>query len=312
MTGVPEAFTRTTLDREGSEAQVWLDSLPGLVEDLLGRWGATVDGEPLHGGVALIVPVRRQADGVAAVLKVSFPHPGNRHEPHALTRWQGRGAVRLYERDDSRYAMLLERVQPVTLAQTEQGEDVASVAGALNHRLAVPAPADMPRLQEQVAAWEQQLRADDNALGHPLSAHIVNTALSTLQDLARHQPSLMVHGDLHGRNILRADREPWLAVDPKGFAGDPGYDAGTLLKSRLPTLLDARNLPADVHRILDAFVEAAELDRTRARRWAQLHAVQAAFSGRRQGFRRARSGPELQRLTALVDHTAEALTTSLR
>ncbi|WP_327391455.1 aminoglycoside phosphotransferase family protein (plasmid) [Streptomyces microflavus] len=312
MTGVPEAFARTTLDREGAQAQAWLDSLPGLVENLLARWECTVDGQLLHGGIALIVPVRRRADGGAAVLKVSFPHPGNRHEPHALAAWQGRGAVRLYERDDSSFAMLLEELQPVTLAQTEEGEHVASVAGALNHLLAVPAPADMPQLQQEAAAWEQRLRADDAALGHPLSAHVVGTALSTLEDLAQQQPSLMVHGDLHGRNILRADREPWLAVDPKGFAGDPAYDAGTLLKSRLPTFLDTQNLAADVHRILDAFAEAAQLDRTRVRRWAQLHAVQAAFGGRRHGFRRARGGPELQRLTALMDRTAEALTASPR
>ncbi|MFF3159080.1 aminoglycoside phosphotransferase family protein [Streptomyces sp. NPDC057910] len=312
MTAIPEAFARTTLDREGSQAQAWLDGLPGIVEDLLERWAATVDGEPLHGGVALIVPVRRRTDDGVAILKISYPHPGNRHEPHALATWQGVGAVRLYERDDTRFAMLLERVRPVTLAEAEQGDRIASVAGALNRRLAVPAPDDMPRLQHRAAAWEQQLRADDEALGHPLSSHVVGAALSTLQDLARHQPGLMVHGDLHGRNILQADREPWLAVDPKGLAGDPAYDAGTLLKSRLPALLDTHDLPTAAHRILDAFTEAAGLDRSRARRWAQLHSVQAAFSGRRHGFRRARSGPELQQLTALVDRTAETLTASLR
>lgn len=312
VTGIPEAFARTTLEREGGQAQAWLDGLPGLVEDLLERWAATVDGEPLHGGVALIVPVRRRSDDLAAVLKVSYPHPSNRHEPHALATWQGVGAVRLYERDDTRFAMLLERVRPVTLTEAEQGDHVASVAGALNRRLAVPAPDDMPRLQHRAAAWEQQLRADHEALGHPLPPHVVGAALSTLHDLARDQPDLMVHGDLHGRNILQADREPWLAVDPKGIAGDPAYDAGTLLKSRLPTLLDTDNLTAAAHRILDAFAEAAELDHARAQRWAQLHAVQAAFSGRRHGFRRARNGPELQQLTTLVDRTAEVLTASLR
>jgi streptomycin 6-kinase len=30
--------------------------------------------------------------------------------------------------------------------------------------------------------------------------------------------------DLRAANILRAEREPWLVIDPKPFAGDPAYD----------------------------------------------------------------------------------------
>lgn len=43
-------------------------------------------------------------------------------------------------------------------------------------------------------------------------------------------------------------------------------------------------------------------------RRAQFHAVQAAFCGRRHGFRIARSGPRLDWLTALTDRLAELLT----
>jgi streptomycin 6-kinase len=30
--------------------------------------------------------------------------------------------------------------------------------------------------------------------------------------------------DLHAGNVLRAEREPWLMIDPKPFVGDPAYD----------------------------------------------------------------------------------------
>ncbi|HSS12592.1 MAG TPA: (d)CMP kinase, partial [Rhizomicrobium sp.] len=39
------------------------------------RWQCVIDGEPTHGQVALVVPVQHPAG--PAVLKVSFPHPGN-------------------------------------------------------------------------------------------------------------------------------------------------------------------------------------------------------------------------------------------
>ncbi len=307
MTRTPEAFSRSTVEREGEGGAAWLAELPVIVEGLLGRWECVPDGEVMHGGVGLIVPVRRRAGGTA-VLKVSFPHPGNIHEPDAFAAWGGRGAVLLLERDDERFAMLLERVQASTLAEVDDEDEVATVAGRINRRLAVHAPPNLPRLHERAAAWEEQLRKDAAELAHPLSRYAVDAAVATVRELGHIKSDTVVHGDLHARNILRADREPWLAVDPKGYAGDPAYDSGTLLKSRALRLLEADDLRTAVRRTLDVFVEAAELDRERARRWAQFHAVQAAFGARRHGFRIARSGPRLDRLTEFVDRLATLLT----
>ncbi|MFJ8363488.1 aminoglycoside phosphotransferase family protein [Streptomyces sp. NPDC093984] len=307
MIEVPEAFARATVEREGEVGAAWLAELPQIVDELLRRWGCGPDGEVVHGGVGIIVPVRR-GDGATAVVKVSFPHPGNVHEPDAFVAWGGRGAVLLHERDDDRFAMLLERVHTSTLAEVEDGDELVTVAGRISRRLAVPAPPGLPRLCEQAEVWEELLRKDARDLAHALPRHVVDAAVATVRDLGRVQPDLLVHGDLHAGNILRGDREPWLAVDPKGCAGDPAYDGGTLLKSRALALLQADDLRRAVHRVLDIFAETAEADRVRVRRWAQFHAVQAAFWGRRHGFRRARSGPRRDWLTEFADHLAELLT----
>ncbi|ANP49893.1 aminoglycoside phosphotransferase family protein [Streptomyces griseochromogenes] len=308
MIDLPSAFVRTTVEREGEPGAAWLAELPGIVDELLTRWGCVPDGAVLHGGVGVIVPVRRPADGEAAVLKVSFPHPGNVHEPDAFAVWGGRGAVLLHQRGDDRFAMLLERAGTSTLEQLADGDELAAVAGRINRRLAVPAPPGLPRLREQADAWEERLRVDAEELSHALPPHVVGEALATVRELARAQPDTLVHGDLHARNILRARREPWLAVDPKGYAGDPAYDGGTLLKAHAVTLVEADDLPKAVQRALDVFAESAELDRERVRRWAQLHVVRAAFRGRRHGFRRARRGPQLDRILEFADFLAELLT----
>lgn len=307
MIAMPEEFAQSTTDREGEAGSAWLAELPGIVEELLGRWECVPDSDVMHGGVGVIVPVRRRA-GESAVLKVSFPHPGNVHEPDAFVAWGGHGAVLLHERDDERFAMLLERVEPSTLAEVEDGDEVATVAGRLNRRLAIPAPSGLPRLREQADAWEAQLRKDAGELPHGLPRQVLDAAVATARELGRVQPDTLVHGDLHARNILRASREPWLAVDPKGYVGDPAYDGGTLLKARALKLLEAHDLRKAVHRVLDVFAEAAELDRERVKRWAQFHAVQAAFWGRRHGFRTARRGPRLDWLTEFADRLAELLT----
>lgn len=307
MIRTPEAFARTTVEREGEPGTAWLAELPHIVEELLTRWECAPDGEVMHGGVGVIVPVRRR-DGGAAALKVSYPHPGNIHEPDAFEAWGGRGAVLLHERDDERFAMLLERARTSTLAQVEDGDEVLTVAGRLGRRLAVPAPPGLPRLRDQAAAWETALREDAAAFPDALPPAVVDTAVATVRELGSTQPDILIHGDLHPGNILRAEREPWLAVDPKGYVGDPAYDGGTLLKSRALAFLEADDLRTAVRHALDVYVDAAELDRERVRRWAQLHAVQAAFWGRRHGFWRARGGSGLDRLVAFADHLAALLT----
>ena len=35
---------------------------------------------------------------------------------------------------------------------------------------------------------------------------------------------MLLHTDLHAGNVLAAEREPWLAIDPKPYVGDPAYD----------------------------------------------------------------------------------------
>nr|WP_272956458.1 aminoglycoside phosphotransferase family protein [Kribbella solani] len=280
------------------------------------RWKCERDGEVMHGEVGVVVPVQ------GAVLKVSFPHPGNIHEPDAFAAWGGRGAVHLYERDDTCFAMLLERTHSTTLAAhvptptpAAKAGDLATIAGNLLRRLMVPAPDGLPRLSDQAESWSESLRTDAAELDHALPAAVVDEALAVVDGLCRRQPETVLHGDFHPRNILRADREPWLAVDPKGYVGDPAYDAAIFLRTRAYHLhvgdgLTGNDLLQRLHTELANFAEAAGLDADRIRRWTQLIAVQSAFGVRRQGgHHRARDNAQLVRLLDLIDHLAVALTT---
>ncbi|WP_086821042.1 aminoglycoside phosphotransferase family protein [Allokutzneria sp. NRRL B-24872] len=293
MIEVPPGFVQSTVDREGDAGRKWTSALPEIVADLVSRWECVLDGAVMNGEVGVIVPVRRA--GEALVLKVSFPHPGNVHEPDAFAAWGGCGAVLLHERDDAQFAMLLERAGSSSLADLADGPAIMASAGELHLRLTVPAPADLPRLAAQAEDWEDSLLRDSAELAHSLSARVVAAAVDTVRELGRAQPEVLVHGDFHARNVLRASREPWLAVDPKGHVGDPAYDGGTMLKT-CAALGDASPL-----RLVDIFASAAELSRTRTRRWAQLHAVQTAFWGHRHGL-------GIPGLIAFAEDVSEVLT----
>ncbi|MFI9381663.1 aminoglycoside phosphotransferase family protein [Kutzneria sp. NPDC052558] len=260
MITVPTGFAQAIIRREGEAGRAWIASLPAIVESLLRQWSLAPDGPATHGSVGLVLPVRP-----SAVIKVSFPHPGNVDQPDAFAAWQGRGAVRLLARDDDQFAMLLERAGPDTLACVADDERAVGILGELSRRLAVPAPAGLPRLVDQFPLWE----AEFLAAGRPVRV------LDAVRELD--QRDTVVHGDLWDANVLAGSREPWLAIDPKGCAGDPAYDAFTVIHG--PRLILAPN-----HLWwLDFYCEAAGIDRERARRWSLLRAHQSALWGRDGG-----------------------------
>jgi streptomycin 6-kinase len=282
MIEIPAAFARHTIEREGDPGRTWVASLPDLVDEFLQRWRCTPAAPIGFGQVGIILPVQRH-DGTPAVLKISFTHPGNMYEAHALAAWDGRGAVRLYERADARFAMLLEQAEWQTLDDLGDVDHATAVTGQLARRLAVPAPPNLPRLSDRAEEWEQTLRGDAEKLGHPLSRRALDSALATIQDLGRKQPDTMVHGDLHFGNVVRAEREPWLVVDPKGCAGDLAFDACRVLVRGVDSLREAHDLEAELRRRLAIFTDAAEIDRERAIRWLQVDAAMGACRGLEYG-----------------------------
>ena len=93
-------------------------------------------------------------------------------------------------------------------------------------------------------------------------------------------PQLAVNGDLHFGQILSAEREPWLVVDPVLLRGDIGYDLGRLLWSRLDELPEDRQ----VRDYQAAVVEAAELEPGRAQQLVVVRAMSYLLWGLERGL----------------------------
>ncbi|MEU5693696.1 aminoglycoside phosphotransferase family protein [Actinosynnema sp. NPDC020468] len=239
----------------GPEALAWRATLPALAARFCARWNLTPDGDVLHGFVALVLPVRA-ADGMPAVLKLTFLDEETRDEPRALRAWDGDGAVRLYDHDDEHGALLLERLDPARSLEDEPIDAAVAVIGGLMGRLRVPgtgfrryAPTPRP---------DPVLPADLVAHAHELGAALAAAAGDTL-----------VNEDLHYGNVLRGGREPWLVIDPKPLSGDPEYGVVPLLWNRF----DEYDGPLALRERLAAVVDTAGLDPDRARGWAFHRAV---------------------------------------
>ena len=243
------------------------------VRDLVAEWGLTVDGAEGHGSCALVVPVRGP-EGVPAVLKVGVPHDEAMHEHLALQHWQGRGAVRLLRADPRRWAMLLERLHDEDLTGMWDLEACEVVAG-LYRQLHVPAVPQLRPLTSYVDRWSAQLAALPRSA--PVPRRLVEQASSLGRDFVTDPASVgtMIHGDLHYENVLAADREPWLAIDPKPMSGDPHYELAPMLWNRWEEL--AGDVRDGVRRRFHTLVDAAELDEDRARDWVVVRMMHNAL-----------------------------------
>ena len=244
----------------GTPMAAFLDRLPALVRDVVEDWRLTLDGPARHGRAALVVPVRTPA-GRPAVLKLSSPHEEAEHEHLGLRAWDGRGAVRLLRADPHRWALLLERLHGDEDLTSVGDLEACEVVAGFYARLHVPALPQLRRLSSYVDRWTDRLAALPPDA--PLPRRLVEQAVSLGRTLVtdRATDARMIHGDLHGANVLAADREPWLVIDPKPYVGDPCYDV----------LQHALNCPerlvADPVGLAERLAALVHLDADRVRLW---------------------------------------------
>lgn len=259
----------------GADWAAWLDRLPRLAAEIVEEWELRRDGDPMFGFCSLVLPVR-DAEGRAGVLKLHTDADAEEsdHEHLALQRWGGHGAVRLLRADPARRALLLERLHQRDLGELWDLEACEVVAG-LYARIHVPA---LPQLRTQTS-YVERWTADLERLPRsaPLPRRLVEQAVSLSRDLVADPASVgtMIHGDLHYENVLAADREPWLVIDPKPTSGDPHYEVAPLLWNRWEELAD--DVRAGVRRRFHATIDAAGLDEDRARDWVVVRMLHNAL-----------------------------------
>jgi streptomycin 6-kinase len=275
----PLPFALPTAFRGFGEADsrfaAFLERLPGLVAGLVEDWSLRYDGEPRHGMGALVVPVRTET-GTPAMLKVNLPHDEAAHEHLGLRAWDGNGTVQLLRADPHRWALLLERLHADTDLTSVPVLEACEIVAGFYPRLHVPALPQLRPLSSYVQKWTDGLTALPSDA--PVPRRYVEQAIALGRDLSADPATdtRMIHGDLHYFNVLAADREPWLVIDPKPMAGDPHYEVAPLLWNRWEEAVAGGDVRAEVRRRFHTVVDAAGLDEDRSRDWVvvrELHNV---------------------------------------
>lgn len=247
----------------------WLTRLPTLVDDVSKRWRLTI-GEPYQTGgqTAWVAPVQDDR-GRALVLKIAWPHPEAAHESDGLAAWHGRGAVLLHATAelDGATALLLEQCTPGTPLASRPEPEQDEIVAVLLLRLWIEPDAGhaFRPLAEMCADWAAGFDRKYSQLDPALARQGIEL-FRTLPNTAARQVLLCT--DLHAENILAAEREPWLAIDPKPYVGDPTYDVVQHM------LNCAERLHADPLGLVRRMAELTGLDADRLGLWLFARCVQ--------------------------------------
>lgn len=108
-------------------------------------------------------------------------------------------------------------------------------------------------------------RGSIEALAH---AGLVREGLDLLQQLSHAAAEdVLLATDLHAGNVLRAEREEWLVIDPKPFVGDRAYDATQHLLNGHERLL------SNGTDLIQRFADLLGVDGERVRLWVFARAA---------------------------------------
>ncbi len=273
LVAAPEWSTGTADPHRSPSGADWVRRLPGVLDQLLDEWSLVPDGPACTGWTAIVVPVRRGTDRLA--LKVGWPHPEARAEHLALRRWNGDGAVRLVAAAPSVHGLLLERLDPGTDLTGTPIDEACGVIGGLLRRLHVAALPQAPALADFVVHELRLLRSRPDVLPRRYLEQVTALVGDLLGDPA--SGATLLHADLHFRNVLAGEREPWLAIDPKPMSGHPGFELHPVLRNRVDELRAAPRMRQAIRRRFEILCESAGLDEDAARDWTVVH---AAFNAR--------------------------------
>jgi streptomycin 6-kinase len=277
MLPLPDSFIRTITTLYGDAGRAWLRGLPALLDELAAHWWLTIL-PPFPLSYNYVTPVVR-ADGTHAVLKVGVPNPELNCEIAALRLYAGQGCAALLAVDEPRAAFLVERLEPgTTLRELPDDEAATHIAAQVMAALWRPLPADHPFPTTATwAAGMERLRAHFGGATGPFPPRLVAQAEGLFRELlASSGPPVLLHGDLHHENILAATRAPWLALDPKGLAGESAYEVGALLRNP-PDVETWPDLPRIQARRVSILAEQLGLERERIIGWALAQAVLSAW-----------------------------------
>lgn len=223
----------------------------------LDRWHLTVAGDRIVTHSSVLVPAFQ---GERPVMLKMTQEPDEQIGGAALAWWDGNGAVAVLQRENG--ALLMERPtgsESLYRLALDGNDDAAievlcqTTATLHSHRAADPP--EVPILDHW---FRDLLNSTDERQEVVLGRQLLEQLLATERD------KVILHGDIHHRNVLQDSGGRWLAIDPKGIFGERSYDYLNIFRNPNESIaIDPSRFDARIEQITNK----AKLDRVRLLQW---------------------------------------------
>lgn len=244
----------------GSDGKSWLGSLEQTAQAYLQKWNLSSEGPVNNLSYNYVMKVN-DSEGTPLILKLGVPNFDTRNEIVTLKAYDGNGCAKLLKSDPEKGVMLLERLVPGRMLSEEMDEMLVvetfiKVWKAI--RRPIPNGTSTPSLIHWFEGLQRYRKYFPNG---PISQEHIQLADDFFQQVIDSSAgSELLHGDLHHENILYSEEQGWMAIDPKGVAGDPYFDVISFLVNQLESKTDPKSI---LKLRIDTMSEQLGLDRQR-------------------------------------------------
>ena len=274
---LPAKFLRNISELHGAAGEKWLANLPQTINEISRRQSLETINVFTNLSFNFVASAENKR-GEKLVLKIGVPEEDSSmmFEARALRAFDGNGAVKLFDYDEELGAMLIEKADEGLTLDEICGEDYAKAV-----EIAVAVMSKLPRQMSNkdefinLESWVGDLH---RAVKAGFAPERISKARRFFGELG--EPfgnKILLHGDIHFGNILSAQREPFLLIDPKGVIGEIGYEIAVFLND-LAGWTSHRNAQKSILKAaVGSFSRAFAVGETDLRKWAYASAVLSAW-----------------------------------
>ncbi len=278
---LPSDFSKRITSAFGAKGDKWLSILPETYNSLIRDWNlapATQQPQLSYNFVRRVV----RADGSTAILKIGIHEQVQAREVAGLRQFNGQGAVQILEADLGRCAYLMEDIYPGSELKSlfESGHDEQGIRVCAetirNLQINAKCPIDGPfKPVAQLGEDFELYLARTGLSGVPHEE--VREAKAAFCHLVDTTDTLsLLHADLHHQNILHSKERGWLAIDPKGFIGDPCFEVGAFMRNPHPLLAEHPSLSSVLGKRVLIFAKELGFSPARIVEWSYTQAILAS------------------------------------
>lgn len=261
------SFENNIIDMYGSLGRDWLNALDSNIALIASKF-------ELHG----LKPVPNMSFNYVAtgfqqerpiVLKFGLNAKALQKEAVCLNAFNGYGVPVVYACEEN--LLIMEQAIPGTPLKSyfpiQEHESITIASEVLKnlHEASVPDNHGFYHVSELLIALD--------SISSIIPNKILNKA-RLLRDklLATATHEVLLHGDLHHDNILKSG-EGWLAIDPKGFIGDPAFDCSAFISNPIPELLHQQAPNEIIQNRIQKFSKQLDIPFQRIKDWHYVKTV---------------------------------------